>query len=407
MLYAVATMMFLQFLPVPFLMGNPSSDVDAAILTPSAPILTRPTSGGIQELHAGQQAIIETTIKNNDNVYDWASYVIIEVRDSNGVTILLNWQSGVVGAGSQKSVGVSWTPEYAGDYEIRTFVISSLDSPRILSLVSSSQVKIGAAANNECDESLWEHVYNPERLKRVDECISVTGIIEAVRSEEDGDYHILVKLDDQYSDLVNEENIQNQKGDLVVETVCQRPVTQEDAVSACLNFNANQIDIPPVGSHVKVTGSYVLDLQHGGWAEIHPATSIIVIEEKQESSGGSPNENLPPSTPTEQTGSLSVKVDFAHDPIVRGNTQTITVIVTDANTGERVGEAGVDGMVTYASGSTTKPFSGITEQDGEVAYTWKIGGNSSPGTFSVDIEVSADGYEDANMSTSFEVISAT
>jgi hypothetical protein len=158
-------------------------------------------------------------------------------------------------------------------------VISSFDNPRILSGISSSKATIFPVAN-QCDESLWQHVYKPQRLKIVDDCKTVIGIIEAIRPEDDGDYHILVKLDWQYADLVNEENVQNQHGDLVVETVCQRPVTQHYAVSACLNFDSNHIDIPPVGSHVKVTGSYVLDLQHSGWAEIHPATAIVVLEEE-------------------------------------------------------------------------------------------------------------------------------
>jgi hypothetical protein len=53
-------------------------------------------------------------------------------------------------------------------------------------------------------------------------------------------------------------------------------VTQTSAISACKNFHQN-IYIPPVDTHVQVTGSYVLDKEHGKWAEIHPVTSIIKI----------------------------------------------------------------------------------------------------------------------------------
>ena len=45
------------------------------------------------------------------------------------------------------------------------------------------------------------------------------------------------------------------------------------AISACQNFHQG-IDIPPVGSHIQVTGSYVLDKEHSEWAEIHPITTI-------------------------------------------------------------------------------------------------------------------------------------
>jgi hypothetical protein len=47
-------------------------------------------------------------------------------------------------------------------------------------------------------------------------------------------------------------------------------------ISACQDFHQN-IVIPPIGSHVNITGSYVLDKEHGNWAEIHPVTSITKI----------------------------------------------------------------------------------------------------------------------------------
>jgi hypothetical protein len=125
----------------------------------------------------------------------------------------------------------------------------------------------------KCDQSLWNHVYNPQRLQVVDPCKTVSGIIESKRSEADGDYHIRLKLDPQFSNLVNAANLKEQFGDLVLEPICMNRVTQTDAISACHNFRQS-IEIPAVGSHVQVTGSYVLDKQHGKWAEIHPITSI-------------------------------------------------------------------------------------------------------------------------------------
>jgi hypothetical protein len=128
----------------------------------------------------------------------------------------------------------------------------------------------------QCDQSLWNHVYNPQRLQVIEPCKTVTGIIESKRVEADGDYHIRVKLDPQFSNLINPANIKNQFGDLVVEPICVNKVTQVDAISACQNFHQN-ISIPSIGSHIKITGSYVLDKEHGNWAEIHPVTSITTI----------------------------------------------------------------------------------------------------------------------------------
>ena len=130
---------------------------------------------------------------------------------------------------------------------------------------------------NQCDQSLWNHVYNPKRLQIVDPCKTVSGVIEAIRVEKDGDYHVLLKLDKEYQNIVNSANIKDQKGDLVLEPICQNPVVQQDAIFACQNF-IGTVKVPPVGTHVRVTGTYVLDHEHGGWAEIHPVTRIDVLQ---------------------------------------------------------------------------------------------------------------------------------
>jgi hypothetical protein len=132
-------------------------------------------------------------------------------------------------------------------------------------------------ALSTCDASLWSHVYHKDRLKVIDPCKTVTGIIKYIKKEKDGDYHIRLKLDSQYANLVNSANEKYQHGYLVLEPICQNKVTQKDAVSACTGF-VGHVAIPKIGSHVVVTGSYVLDLDHDSWAEIHPVTSMVKIQ---------------------------------------------------------------------------------------------------------------------------------
>jgi len=79
--------------------------------------------------------------------------------------------------------------------------------------------------------SLWNHVYHPTRLQKQADCITATGTVQYIRPEKDGDYHVLVKLDPQFSNLTNSINDEKMHGDLVVEPVCQNlPVTQADAL---------------------------------------------------------------------------------------------------------------------------------------------------------------------------------
>ena len=89
----------------------------------------------------------------------------------------------------------------------------------------------------KCDQSHWESVYNPGRLKVLDPCISVTGTVEEIRKEADGDFHILFRLDQQFESLLNEKNIARQQGDLVLEPICQGKVRQADAEEPCSRYN--------------------------------------------------------------------------------------------------------------------------------------------------------------------------
>ncbi len=132
-----------------------------------------------------------------------------------------------------------------------------------------------------CGASLkieWQHVYHPDRLVVREQCKVVTGVIDSVRSEPDGDFHVRLALDPGQENLLNEKNMSVQHGDLVIEPICEHPATQTDAIAWCENF-AGGVPRPRKGMRVRVAGSYVHDVGRGhGWNEIHPA---VLIEEIQ------------------------------------------------------------------------------------------------------------------------------
>jgi hypothetical protein len=93
-----------------------------------------------------------------------------------------------------------------------------------------------------CDATLWNHVYNPQRLIVKQSCISVTGTIvdatngkrsDGVRKEADGDTHGWLKVDPQFKNLLNAGNMSDEGGNLVYEIVCKFKVSQPDAKEAC------------------------------------------------------------------------------------------------------------------------------------------------------------------------------
>ncbi|MCL4523086.1 MAG: hypothetical protein M1453_00290 [Acidobacteria bacterium] len=124
-----------------------------------------------------------------------------------------------------------------------------------------------------CDAALWNHVYRPQRLEIIEECKTVEGVIEKVLREADGDLQIRLDVEDK--SLLNERNFSGQHGMLVLEPICQKRITQANAIEPCRNYAGPFFEVR-AGMRVRVTGAFVLDHDHG-WREIHPVTSIVPI----------------------------------------------------------------------------------------------------------------------------------
>ena len=139
-------------------------------------------------------------------------------------------------------------------------------------------------------------VYLPSRLHVVKRCATVTGIVDCVRREPDGDVHLRLRLARRYRHILTRANsvqvCAGRKGKaghsphLVVEIIPQH---------GDLPFPSNSADragfatprAPRRGERITVTGPYVLDTNalHDlvfpgrsvkNWAEIHPAWNVTV-----------------------------------------------------------------------------------------------------------------------------------
>ena len=137
-------------------------------------------------------------------------------------------------------------------------------------------------------------VYIPGRLHLIDRCRTVSGIVDCLKLEPNGDYHVRLRLDVQFSGLRQPANAlqrcpQHAGPHLVVEIIPQHP--------RGVLFRTNNADaggfidprLPVVGDHITATGPYVVDtnslhriLYQGraaeNWAEIHPAWAVRVDE---------------------------------------------------------------------------------------------------------------------------------
>lgn len=139
----------------------------------------------------------------------------------------------------------------------------------------TSSANSSPAASEQCDKSLWNRVYEPDRLEVLDECKTVTGTITERDADDDGDEHMLLKLDDGQDDLLTKKNKKKKDDNLVIEAVCVNPPKLKKVGDTCSGYTST-VHLPQVGDHVRVTGSLVDDT-HNGWNEIHPITQIELI----------------------------------------------------------------------------------------------------------------------------------
>ena len=78
------------------------------------------------------QLQIVGAVQNNQE-YDQGFVFIIQIKEKNGAIVSLSWIQGKLSANQELEVSQSWNPTKSGEYEIETYVWSSLSNPVPLS----------------------------------------------------------------------------------------------------------------------------------------------------------------------------------------------------------------------------------------------------------------------------------
>lgn len=155
-----------------------ASALSRVIFELSSPSLRNASGETIDTVEVGQQETIGITIKNYEQQQDFV--ILLEVRDGYGVTRYLAWQSGSVAANGNYTMQTSWTPtddcllpndkDCANNYEMRSFAITSLDNPQILSAISTtSGIKVvGLPPSPPLDQHQYQLTLDDGRTYTVD-----------------------------------------------------------------------------------------------------------------------------------------------------------------------------------------------------------------------------------------------
>ena len=115
---------------------------------------------------------------------------------------------------------------------------------------NASSNKVGIAqANSKCDISLWKFIPTPSRLKVVNPCMSITGIVDVIRLHPaDGDTNLGIKLDSQYRALLTKANFSSKliRGNIWIEMICQHKNISDNPVKkgGCKGYDGPHFIVP-------------------------------------------------------------------------------------------------------------------------------------------------------------------
>jgi hypothetical protein len=153
----------------------------------------------------------------------------------------------------------------------RVALVASMVVALVLAGVTPSEAARDAACRGG---NPMANVYLPFRLKVIDRCVEVGGVVVSSRREGDGDEHISLRVDPPYEGFLNDGNRRFHGGTLVLEIVpADQPGCRKGDRVRWGTCTGAHIATPRNGVHVLVVGVFVLDRLHR-WDEIHPVWAI-------------------------------------------------------------------------------------------------------------------------------------
>jgi uncharacterized protein YfaP (DUF2135 family) len=103
---------------------------------------------------------------------------------------------------------------------------------------------------------------------------------------------------------------------------------------------------------------------------------------------------------------LSVSILPQKNPVARGDSQNITITVTDS-VSRAVPNAEISGNLIYPGDNYETEFNGITDSQGKFVYSWIIGENGDVGTLSVEVDISSQDFRSSSATGSFDIIDSS
>ena len=120
--------------------GTTISPLD--LVNSSNPRIVDSLGNPITTVKVNQQILVEADLKNTQQRDQPFAY-LVQVEDSNGVTLSLSWITGTLTGNQFLNLAESWSPSSPGKYNAQIFVWQSLSEPNALSPPLSTTIDVG------------------------------------------------------------------------------------------------------------------------------------------------------------------------------------------------------------------------------------------------------------------------
>jgi hypothetical protein len=103
------------------------------------------------------------------------------------------------------------------------------------------------------------------------------------------------------------------------------------------------------------------------------------------------------------TKELSVSTNLTKDYISRGDTQSVTITVSNSTSNKKIVGADVNANIHNANGLIKTGYTGTTDSSGQASFSLKITPKAKPGLYAIEVNATASDYDPKSNTRVFEV----
>ena len=103
------------------------------------------------------------------------------------------------------------------------------------------------------------------------------------------------------------------------------------------------------------------------------------------------------------TKELSVSTNLTKDYISRGDTQSVTITVSNSTSNKKIVGADVNANIHNANGLIKTDSTGTTDSSGQASFSLKITPKAKPGLYAIEVNATASDYDPKSNTRVFEV----